>query len=258
MAFATFMPGHADAPRRALAPLARRWRCIFSPVAWGISRRPVGRSVGAKRVIMISLVAASPFLAIAPLLDGWAFAVMLAIGGLLFAVDASGERHFRPGARAGQRNDGFLLDDGLRVGQRRIGVPIVGLAADRFGIEPTLIALSLGPIAAMLCALPLPARPIVHAASTCGRRDVGAGGIEWSDAAYPGYSGVTCRRLVRRHEPGRPGDHLVEHRGVRRHVVRPVDTPVPLAVSSGCLRARLALAAGDITVHARRRLPHPF
>jgi MFS transporter, FSR family, fosmidomycin resistance protein len=45
---------------------------------------------------------------------------------------------------------------GFAWGSGGLSVPLVGLAADRFGIEPTLIALSAGPIAAALCAWPLP------------------------------------------------------------------------------------------------------
>ena len=38
---------------------------------------------------------------------------------VLPAVDAAGERHVRPGAGAGERGDGVVADDGLRLGHRR-------------------------------------------------------------------------------------------------------------------------------------------
>jgi hypothetical protein len=44
-------------------------------------------------------------------------------------------------------------------------VPIVGMIADRVGIEATLSGLGLVPLIAAACALPLPARASVGAAA---------------------------------------------------------------------------------------------
>ena len=47
---------------------------------------------------------------------------------------------------------------GFAWGTGGLSVPIVGLIADRIGIEHTLVGLSLVPLLAAACALPLPAR----------------------------------------------------------------------------------------------------
>jgi FSR family fosmidomycin resistance protein-like MFS transporter len=54
---------------------------------------------------------------------------------------------------------------GFAWGMGGLSVPIVGLVADRIGIEATLRALSLVPVAAAALALPLPARARVAAPS---------------------------------------------------------------------------------------------
>jgi hypothetical protein len=46
---------------------------------------------------------------------------------------------------------------GFAWGTGGLSVPFVGMFADRFGIERTLVALSLVPLLAAACALPLPA-----------------------------------------------------------------------------------------------------
>ena len=52
---------------------------------------------------------------------------------------------------------------GFAWGTGGLTVPIVGLIADRIGIEATLRGLALVPIAAAVCALPLPGRARVSA-----------------------------------------------------------------------------------------------
>jgi FSR family fosmidomycin resistance protein-like MFS transporter len=52
---------------------------------------------------------------------------------------------------------------GFAWGTGGLSVPFVGLVADRFGIEHTLIGLALVPIAAAAVALPLPARAPAYA-----------------------------------------------------------------------------------------------
>jgi hypothetical protein len=54
---------------------------------------------------------------------------------------------------------------GFAWGTGGLSVPLVGLIADRIGIEPTLRGLALVPLAAALCALPLPERGGVAAPS---------------------------------------------------------------------------------------------
>jgi hypothetical protein len=46
---------------------------------------------------------------------------------------------------------------GFAWGTGGLSVPLVGFIADRVGIEPTLAGLSLVPLVAAACAIPLPA-----------------------------------------------------------------------------------------------------
>jgi FSR family fosmidomycin resistance protein-like MFS transporter len=47
---------------------------------------------------------------------------------------------------------------GFAWGTGGLSVPIVGMIADRVGIEPTLVGVAVIPLLAAACALPLPAR----------------------------------------------------------------------------------------------------
>jgi MFS transporter, FSR family, fosmidomycin resistance protein len=163
LAFATFVP--VMLTRRGVgvgAAGAQAALYLFASGLGGFLGGPLADRWGARRIIMISLVAAAPFLAMAPLLDGWALAIMLAIGGFFLQstlpVNVTFGQSLAPVSAATVSS----LMMGFAWGSGGLSVPLVGLAADRFGIEPTLIALSAGPIAAMLCALPLPAGRIVH------------------------------------------------------------------------------------------------
>jgi hypothetical protein len=60
---------------------------------------------------------------------------------------------------------------GFAWGMGGLSVPIVGLIADRIGIEPTLRGLALVPLAAAACALPLPSR--AHVAAPARPSDLG-------------------------------------------------------------------------------------
>jgi hypothetical protein len=52
---------------------------------------------------------------------------------------------------------------GFGWGTGGLSVPLVGMIADRVGIENTLAGLALVPIAAAACALPLPSRARISA-----------------------------------------------------------------------------------------------
>jgi len=54
---------------------------------------------------------------------------------------------------------------GFAWGTGGLSVPFAGMIADRIGIEHTLVGVSLIPLAAAACALPLPARASAHAPS---------------------------------------------------------------------------------------------
>ena len=116
--------GDADAPRHvAVAGGSAVAVYLFAQRGRRIPRRPGRRSLRPRRVIVLSLVLAMPFLFAAPLLTGWSFIAARGDRRVLPAVDAAGQRHVRPGAGAGERGDGVIADDGLRLGQRRIERP---------------------------------------------------------------------------------------------------------------------------------------
>jgi MFS transporter, FSR family, fosmidomycin resistance protein len=157
LAFATFVP--VMLTRRGVgigAAGAQVALYLFASGLGGFLGGPAADRWGARRVIVLSLVASTPFLAVAPLLNGWAFAATLAVGGFFLQstlpVNVTFGQSLAPVSAATVSS----LMMGFAWGSGGLSVPFVGLAADRFGIEPTLIALSAGPIAAALCAWPLP------------------------------------------------------------------------------------------------------
>ncbi|MGH9313906.1 MAG: MFS transporter [Vicinamibacterales bacterium] len=165
LAFATFVP--VMLTRRGVslgAAGAQVALYLFASGLGGFLGGPAADRWGARRVIMISLVLSAPFLAVAPLLDGWAFAIMLAIGGFCLQSTLPVNVSFGQALAPVRAATVSSLMMGFAWGSGGLSVPLVGLAADRFGIEPTLIALSAGPIAAALCAWPLPGGRIAHTA----------------------------------------------------------------------------------------------
>ena len=133
---------------------------LFSSGLGGFLGGPAADRFGARKVIALSLVAACPFLFIAPLLTGWQFMVVLAMGGFCLQstlpVNVTFGQSLAPVSAATVSS----LMMGFAWGTGGLSVPLVGLVADRVGIEPTLMGLALVPIVAALCALPLPKRPI--------------------------------------------------------------------------------------------------
>ena len=107
---------------------------------------------------MLSLVASVPFLAVAPLLSGWTFVAVLAIGGFLLQstlpVNVTFGQMIAPISAATVSS----LMMGFAWGTGGLSVPFVGMLADRIGIERTLTVMAFMPLAAAALALPLPAR----------------------------------------------------------------------------------------------------
>jgi FSR family fosmidomycin resistance protein-like MFS transporter len=117
---------------------------------------PSADRFGSRRVIFWSLVASTPFLLVAPLLSGWLFTVVLAFGGLFLQstlpVNVTFGQSLAPVSAATVSS----LMMGFAWGMGGFSVPFVGMLADRFGIEHTLIGLAITPLFAAACALPLP------------------------------------------------------------------------------------------------------
>jgi len=111
---------------------------------------------GPRRVIVASLVSAVPFFVAAPFFDGWAFITSLAIGGLLLQstlpVNVTFGQRIAPISAATVSS----LMMGFAWGTGGLCVPLVGMMADRIGIEGALELMAFTPLAAALLALPLP------------------------------------------------------------------------------------------------------
>jgi FSR family fosmidomycin resistance protein-like MFS transporter len=131
---------------------------LFGSGVGGFFGGPAADRFGARKVIALSLVCSTPFLFVAPFLTGWPFVVVLAIGGLFLQstlpVNVTFGQSLAPVSAATVSS----LMMGFGWGTGGLSVPIVGMVADRVGIEHTLVALSLVPLAAAACALPLPRR----------------------------------------------------------------------------------------------------
>jgi FSR family fosmidomycin resistance protein-like MFS transporter len=138
---------------------------LFGSGVGGFFGGPAADRFGARTVIALSLVIASPFLFLAPFLSGWHFVVVLAVGGLFLQstlpVNVTFGQSLAPVSAATVSS----LMMGFGWGTGGLSVPFVGMIADRVGIEPTLIGVSVIPLFAALCAFWLPARVQVVPAS---------------------------------------------------------------------------------------------
>jgi FSR family fosmidomycin resistance protein-like MFS transporter len=157
IAIATFMP--VMLTRQGLSLAASGTAVALYLMASGLGGfggGPAADLYGPKRVIALSLVLATPFLFAAPMFTGWWFVLLVAIGGFFLQstlpVNVTFGQSIAPVSAATVSS----LMMGFAWGTGGLSVPIVGLIADRIGIEPTLQGLALVPLAAAACALPLP------------------------------------------------------------------------------------------------------
>lgn len=131
---------------------------LFASGIGGFFGGPAADRFGARAVIALSLVAACPFLFIAPQLSGWPFVAALALGGLFLQSTLPVNVTFGQALAPVSAATVSSLMMGFGWGTGGLSAPFVGLIADRIGIEPTLVGLSLVPLLAAACALPLPKR----------------------------------------------------------------------------------------------------
>lgn len=157
LAFSTFMPvmltrrGMSVADAGVIAAVY-----LFSTSVGGFFGGALADRWGARRIIIASLASAVPFLAVAPSLSGWPFVVILCIGGFLLQstlpVNVTFAQMIAPISAATVSS----LMMGFAWGTGGLSVPLVGMLADRTGIEHALTLMSFLPLVAAALALPLP------------------------------------------------------------------------------------------------------
>ena len=158
VSFGTFVPVMLTRRGMSLAEAGTAASIYLCAVgAGGFVGGPLADRFGARRLIVLSLVAAVPFLAAAPLFDGWALVAMIAAGGFLLQstlpVNVTFAQMIAPISAATVSS----LMMGFAWGVGGLAAPLVGLVADRIGIERTLMLMSFMPLVAAALALPLPA-----------------------------------------------------------------------------------------------------
>ena len=157
LSFATFMP--VMLTRRGIS-LTDTGIAIgvyfFASSVGGFLGGPVADRWGPKVVILWSLVFAVPFLALAPMQTGWVFVALVSIGGFLLQstlpVNVTFGQLIAPISAATVSS----LMMGFAWGTGGLSVPLVGMLADRIGIERTLVAMAFLPLVSALLAVPLP------------------------------------------------------------------------------------------------------
>lgn len=122
----------------------------------GLVGGPLSDRFGAPRVMVWTLIASVPFLAVAPLLSPWGFTAMLAIGGLLLQSTLPVSVTYAQSlTKAGAATVSSLMM-GFAWGMGSLAVPLIGLSADHFGINTTLVGLAGVPLVAAALAWALP------------------------------------------------------------------------------------------------------
>src|SRR5204862_4218748 len=116
--------------------------------AGGLFGGPAADRFGPRAVIAWSLVLSAPFLFAAPLLSGWLFIVVLAIGGFFLQSTLPVNVVFGQALAPVSAATVSSLMMGFAWGMGGFSVPLVGAVADRYGIEATLAGLSLIPLSA--------------------------------------------------------------------------------------------------------------
>lgn len=129
----------------------------------GLVGGPLSDRVGPRTVMVWTLIASVPFMALAPHLSPLGFTAMLSVGGFLLQstlpISVTFAQSF---VRAGAATVSSLMM-GFAWGMGSLTVPLVGVGADRFGILPTLAVVAFTPLLAAALAWRLPERGMPHA-----------------------------------------------------------------------------------------------
>ena len=113
---------------------------------------------GARRVIVWTLIAPCRSWPIAPRLPPLGFTAMLAIGGLLLQSTLPISVTFAQSFVKGGAATVSSLMMGFAWGMGSLTVPLIGMGADRFGIQKTLAVVAFVPLLAAALAWRLPER----------------------------------------------------------------------------------------------------
>ncbi len=135
---------------------------LFASGIGGFLGGPLADRVGPRRVIVWSLIAAVPFMAVAPHLPPLGFAAMLASGGMLLQSTLPISVTFAQSFVVGGAATVSSLMMGFAWGMGSLTVPLIGMGADRFGILPTLAIVAFIPLLAAALAWQLPERGLHH------------------------------------------------------------------------------------------------
>ena len=183
MSFSTFVP--VLLTRRGLSLAQAGTAVSIYLIAVGLGGffgGPSADRFGARRVIILSLVSCVPFLIVAPMLQGWRFVVVLAMGGFLLQstlpVNVTFAQLLAPISAATVSS----LMMGFAWGTGGLSVPLVGMMADRFGIERALTVMSTLPLVAALLAISLPSGKQAHVSARASDATTAEGlGIDVAD-----------------------------------------------------------------------------
>ncbi|MSO45198.1 MAG: MFS transporter [Acidobacteria bacterium] len=159
MSFSTFMPVMLTRQGMSVGAAGTTVAAyLFASSIGSFFGGPLADRWGARLVIMLSLVLAVPFLAVAPTLSGWGFVAVLSLGGFLLQstlpVNVTFGQMIAPISAATVSS----LMMGFAWGMGGLSVPFVGMLADRIGIERTLIYMACLPLIGAALAWPLPRR----------------------------------------------------------------------------------------------------
>jgi FSR family fosmidomycin resistance protein-like MFS transporter len=129
---------------------------LFTSGVGGFLGGPLADRWGSRFVILWSLIVAIPFLAMAPRLGPIGYTALLAMGGLLLQSTLPVSVTFAQSFVKGGAATVSSLMMGFAWGMGSLAVPIIGAAADRIGIAPTLAGLAFVPLVAAVLAWRLP------------------------------------------------------------------------------------------------------
>ena len=182
LSFATFMPVMLTRRGMSVGEAGTAVAVyLFATSAGGFFGGPLADRWGARRIIMGSLIAAVPFLAIAPTLDGWAFVAVVSVGGCFLQSTLPVNVTFGQAIAPISAATVSSLMMGFGWGSAGLSVPFVGLLADRIGIEHALMAMAFMPLGAAMLAVPLPSGKLVHVGARAS--DVAAAETSGTDVA---------------------------------------------------------------------------